>query len=334
MSAPQHIFILGATGYVGGALLAPLLATYPTTTITALVRKPEAGQAVKALAPSKITIVQGSHSDFDLIEAESTKADLVINAADADDLPLIKAVIRGLAKREKKGILLETSGSALIVGQNISGSLSAQSSKVWDDTNTTEIRAIPETAPHRIVDLEVFNAHNAGILTGAVICPGLIYGVGTGPVNKKSIQIPKLVEVALRRRAVSHIGEGTNIWINIHLYDLIQLYLVVLKHTLLQHEKGVKTDAYDNFYFANSSEAPIQAITELIAPVLFKKGLVDSPHVQGVTAEEEQELAMILGHTSRGVSKRAGRIGWSAKEEGLDKAIEKDIEIILESFHK
>lgn len=40
----------------------------------------------------------------------------------------------------------------------------------------------------------VFKAHNDGILTGLTICPGLIYGVGTGPGNKKSIQIPKFVE--------------------------------------------------------------------------------------------------------------------------------------------
>ncbi|QRW07223.1 NAD(P)H-binding family protein [Ceratobasidium sp. AG-Ba] len=334
MSTPQHIFFLGATGYVGGPLLTSLLNTYPSATVTALVRKPEAGQAIKALSPNRIAIVQGSHSDLELIEDESTKSDLVINAADSDDLPLTKAIISGLGKREKKGILLHTSGSAVVIDGNISGDLSAQNSKVWDDTNTAEIRSIPETAPHRNVDLEVFNAHNAGILTGAIVCPGLIYGVGTGPGNKKSIQIPKLVEIALRRHAVAHIGEGTNIWIHIHLYDLIQLYLIVLQHTLLQHETGVKTDAYDNFYFANSGESSIHTITESIASVLYKKKLIDTPQVQGVTIEEEKELAMYLGHTSRAVSKRAESLGWSAKEEGLDKAIEKDIEVILKSTQK
>ncbi|KAG8715316.1 hypothetical protein FRC09_016710, partial [Ceratobasidium sp. 395] len=315
MSSIKHIFILGATGYVGGSLLPQLLAEYPSATVVALVRKPEAGQAVKALAPSRITVVQGSHSDLALIEAESSNADLVLNIGDSDDLALTKSIISGLGKREKKGILLHTSGSAVIIDGNISGTLSAQSDKIWDDTNTEDIRAIPQAAPHRVVDLEVFKAHNDGIVTAAIICPGLIYGVGTGPGNKKSIQIPKIVEVALRRRAVSHVGDGSNLWINIHVGDLVQLYLVVLKHLLLQHEKGVKTDAYENFFFASSSESSIHKITESIAPVLYKKGLVDSTQTQSVSQEEEKELAMYIGHTSRAVSKRAEDLGWSAKEE-------------------
>ncbi|KAG9093816.1 hypothetical protein FS749_013683 [Ceratobasidium sp. UAMH 11750] len=334
MSSPQHIFFLGATGYVGGTLLVPLLAAYPSATVAALVRKPEVGEAVRALAPSRITVVNGSHSDLALIEAESAKADLVINVADSDDVALTKSVISGLGKREKKGILLHTSGSAVIIDGNISGVLSAQSDRIWDDTNPEEIRAIPPGAPHRLVDLEVFKAHNDGIITGIIICPGLIYGVGTGPGNKKSIQLPKVTEIALRRRAVSHVGDGSNIWINIHVGDLIRLYLVVLNYALLQHEKGAKTDAYDNFFFAASGESPIHHITELTAPILYKKGLVDSPRVQSVSQEEEKELAMYLGHTSRAVPKRAESLGWSAKEEGLDKAIEKDIEVILQSLLK
>ncbi|KAG8776784.1 hypothetical protein FRC12_000693 [Ceratobasidium sp. 428] len=334
MSSIKHIFILGATGYVGGSLLPQLLVEYPSATVVALVRKPEAGQAVKALAPGRITIVQGSHSDLALIEAESSNADLVLNIGDSDDLALTKSIISGLGKREKKGILLHTSGSAVIIDGNISGILSAQSDKIWDDTNTEDIRAIPQAAPHRVVDLEVFKAHNDGVATAAIICPGLIYGVGTGPGNKKSIQIPKIVEVALRRRAVSHVGDGSNLWINIHVGDLVQLYLVVLKHLLLQHEKGVKTDAYENFFFASSSESSIHKITESIAPVLYKKGLVDSTQTQSVSQEEEKELAMYIGHTSRAVSKRAEDLGWSAKEEDLAKAVEGDIEVILQILQK
>ncbi|KAG9096424.1 hypothetical protein FRC06_008677 [Ceratobasidium sp. 370] len=334
MSSLQHIFFLGATGYVGGSLLAPLLAQYPSATITALARKPEVGEAVRALAPSRVTIVHGSHSDLALIEAESTKADLVINTADADDLALTKSIIGGLSKREKKGILLHTSGSAVIIDGNISGVLSVQSDKIWDDTNTEEIRSIPPTAPHRPVDLEILKAHNNGVITGVIICPGLVYGVGTGPGNKKSIQLPKVIEIALRRRAVSHAGDGSNIWINIHIGDLIRLYLVALNYALLQHEKGTKTDAYDNFFFAASGEASIHHITELIAPILYKKGLVDSAQVQSISHEEEKELAMYIGHTSRAVSKRAESLGWSAKEEGLDEAIKKDMEVILQDLLK
>ncbi|KAG9121678.1 hypothetical protein FRC07_002281, partial [Ceratobasidium sp. 392] len=75
--SPQNIFFLGSSGYVGGSLFVALLAEYPSATFTALIRKPEAGQVVKALAPGRINIALGSHSDLALIEAEATKADLV-----------------------------------------------------------------------------------------------------------------------------------------------------------------------------------------------------------------------------------------------------------------
>ena len=97
-----------ATGYVGGSLLVALLAAYPSAKISALVRKVAASDAVKALAPERITVVQGSHSDHELIQAEVQKADLVINAADSDDVELTKSIVKGLEKRDKKGILIHT----------------------------------------------------------------------------------------------------------------------------------------------------------------------------------------------------------------------------------
>jgi nucleoside-diphosphate-sugar epimerase len=71
---------------------------------------------------------------------------------------------------------------------------------------------------------------------------------------------------------VVHIGEGTNIWGNIHINDLVQLYLVVIKNALVQHQKAIQTDAYNNYFFATSGENSIRSITELIAPLLYKKG--------------------------------------------------------------
>jgi len=334
MSSLQSIFILGATGYIGGTLLVPLLTEYPSATIVVLVRKPEAGVIVKELAPSRITIVQGSHSNLELIQAEAAKADLVINTADCDDVALTKSIIKGLGDRENKGILIHTSGSAVIFDGDLNGVLSSRGQKVWDDTNLEDMHAIPVAAPHRPVDLEIINSHNEGAVDGHIVCPTLVYGVGTGPVNKRSIQIPKLVEIALRWRAVVHVGEGTNIWGNIHINDLIQLYLAVIKNAIFEHQKATHNDGYQNYFFASSGENSIRSITELIAPLLYKKGFVDSPHAQSVTQEEEPVLAMYLGHTSRALPKRAEGLGWSAKEVNLEQSIEKDLEVILESFGK
>lgn len=93
---------------MGGSLLVSLLAEYPSTKFSALIRNASAGEAVKALAPERIAIVQGSHSDHELIQAEVQKADLVLNIADADDLELTKNIIKSLEKKSGKGILIHT----------------------------------------------------------------------------------------------------------------------------------------------------------------------------------------------------------------------------------
>ncbi|KAF8603087.1 NAD(P)-binding protein [Ceratobasidium sp. AG-I] len=332
MSFPSTIFILGATGYVGGSLLVSLLTEYPSAKFSALVRKAAAGEAVKALAPERITIIQGSHSDHELIQTQVQKADIVLNIADADDLELTKSIVKGLEKKNSKGIFIHTSGSAVIIDGSINGSLTAQGHRKWDDTNVEDLRGIPDTAPHRNVDLEVLAAHNSGIAETYIVCPGLVYGTATSPGHQKSIQIPQLVKTALARRKVVHVGEGANIWSTIHIQDLVTLYLTVIKQALAQHGPASKVDAYDNFYFASSGEKSIKDLAALIAPLLYKKGLVDSAEVGSVTVEEETPLAMYLGHTSRVLSKRAGNLGWSPKAASLDKTIEGDIEVIMKAL--
>ncbi|KAF8603601.1 NAD(P)-binding protein [Ceratobasidium sp. AG-I] len=330
MSPPAHIFILGATGYIGGSVLVALLAEYPSAKISALARKPTAGDVVKALAPERITIIQGSHSDHELIQAEAQKADLVINAADADDLELTKSIVKGLEKRDEKGILIHTSGVVITNGSK-HGSLT-EDHKIWEDTNVEDIKGIPDRAFHRKVDLEVFAAHNSGIAETYIVCPSFVYGKGTGPVNKKSIPIPFFIKIALARRKAVYVGEGANIWSNIHIQDLTRLYLTVTKHALAQHGPASKVDAYNNFFFASSGEKSIKGVAELIAPLLYEKGLVDSAGAESVTVGEEKALSVYLGQTSRVLSKRAESLGWSPKEASLEDTLQGDLEDVLKEL--
>ena len=65
---------------------------------------------------------------------------------------------------------------------------------------------------------------NAGPGTRAVIvCPSLIYGLGSGP-SQHSMQIPWLLDSALRHGVAKHFGPGTNRWANVHIDDLVDLF--------------------------------------------------------------------------------------------------------------
>jgi hypothetical protein len=64
-----------------------------------------------------VKVVKGSHSDLDIIEEQASKADIVLNAADADDLDLTNAILRGIKRTSigKKPILIHTSGTGLAI---------------------------------------------------------------------------------------------------------------------------------------------------------------------------------------------------------------------------
>ena len=61
--------------------------------------------------------VIGDHSELGKIAGLVAQADIVVNAADADDLPLTKAILNGLKTRNAAGglrpILIHTSGTGV-----------------------------------------------------------------------------------------------------------------------------------------------------------------------------------------------------------------------------
>lgn len=62
-----------------------------------------------------VRVVKGSNSDIALITEEASKADVILNAADADDLELTKAVLAGAKQTTtgKRPILIHTSGTGV-----------------------------------------------------------------------------------------------------------------------------------------------------------------------------------------------------------------------------
>ena len=94
-----EVSVCSATGYIGGAVFTGLRNTYPNVPTAALVRNP---QNNAALTSAGARVVQGSHSDHDIIQKEAGEADLVVNCGDADDLELTKAVLRGIKQRKEK----------------------------------------------------------------------------------------------------------------------------------------------------------------------------------------------------------------------------------------
>ncbi|KAG9100589.1 hypothetical protein FS749_014342 [Ceratobasidium sp. UAMH 11750] len=329
---PESIFILGVTGYIGGAIFTGIRKAYPDVPTVALVRNPAHNDAVKAQGAR---IVQGSHSDYDLIQKEASQADLVVNCADADDLELTKALLKGIKQRNESGaklpIFVHTSGTS-VVGDAPSGEPSDFSKKVWNDANPNDIRSIDVDQPHRTIDLEIFQAHDRRDVDAYIICPSCIYGIGDGPVKRISQQIPNIIRASLRRKEVPYIGKGTNTWNNVHIKDLQHLYLLVIQHALEVREKGTTVESYENFYFGSAGTHEWGAVSKALAPLLYERKSVDKPEAVSVPIGAERVLDFNTGNNSVSTADRGRALGWKPSQPAWDESLKQDIDIMLKGL--
>lgn len=289
----MKIFVTGAGGFIGGSVAMRLLAQGHQ--ILGLVRNDLAAQR---LAESGIEPVMGTLDDTDLLIQQARSCDAVINTANADHRASVQALLEGLKGSGKP--LLHTSGSSA-VGDDARGAFC--SPHVFDEQTPWVIN--PFKQARRDIDLLVLSGVNDGVKT-AVICPSLIYGVGTG-LNPHSVQIPFLASNAREKGAVEIVGKGLNVWSNVHIEDVASLYQLVL-------EKGPG----GAFYFAENGEASYADLAQALAQRL---ALQDVVHLAPEAAAERWGIARAyfsFGSNSRVRARRAREeLGWAPRHSSV-----------------
>jgi nucleoside-diphosphate-sugar epimerase len=289
----MNIFITGAGGYIGGSVAAALLVNGHY--VRGLTRS-EA--SAKRLAASGIDPVVGTLDDADLLAREARAADGVINTASADHAGAVQSLIAGLEGSNKP--LLHTSGSS-VVGDDARGSRSSE--QVFDGLSPLVVN--PAKQARRDIDLRVLDAAARGVRS-AVVCPSLIYGVGKG-LNPYSVQIPFLVANARERGMVQIVGAGLNVWSNVHIDDVVDLYLLAL----------AKAPA-GALYFVEHGEASFGDIGAAIARRLALSGLESLPPEVAARRWGEPKAYFSLGSNSRVSSTRARRdLGWAPRHASV-----------------
>lgn len=287
------IFLTGATGYIGCTLALQLLAAGHQ--VRGLVRGTD---SAKLLAERGIEPVLGGLDDTALLIAEASAADAVINTANADHAASVQALIRGLEGSGKA--LLHTSGSS-VVGDDARGMY--RSATVFDEF--TPLVVNPMKQARRDIDLKVVEAASRGVRS-AVICPSLIYGVGKG-LKTESVQIPFLATNAKTLGRVQIVGPGSNVWSNVHLDDVVALYMLALT-----------TAPAGAFYFAENGEASFAGVAAAIAERL---GIVDIESLPAELAANrwgEAKAYFSLGSNSRVRATRARKeLGWTPVHASL-----------------
>jgi nucleoside-diphosphate-sugar epimerase len=295
------IFVTGASGFIGGSIAAHLVRAGHQ--VRGLIRKPEHSAELQRLG---IEPVIGTLDDRELLIAEAQAADAVINAASSDHEGAVKALIEGLAGSGKP--FLHTSGSS-IVGDASGGE--AGEARIYHEDALPQPTA--DKAARVAIDQLVLAAAQQNIRS-AVLCNTLIYGHGAVP-GSASVQLPRLVRQAQKSGVVRHVGSGGNIWSNVHIDDVAELYRLALE----------KTPA-GTFYFVESGEASFRDMSTAIAHVM-KLGEPQDWPLEAAQKEWGYEMASYgLGSNSRVRGERARKLlGWQPKRSSVIDWIEREM---------
>jgi nucleoside-diphosphate-sugar epimerase len=287
------VFVTGATGYIGGSIAAALRTAGHE--VAGLVRSAPKAEQLRALG---VTPVPGDLDDAAVLAREARAADAVVHTADADHRASVEAMLGALAGSGK--LFVHTSGSS-IVGDGAWGEASAT---IFEDE--TPFTPAPGRAARVAVNERVLAAARDGV-RAVVIAPSLIYGEGRG-LHRESIQVPKLVALARKHGVPRHVGRGENIWSNVHLDDLVDLYLRVL-------EKGTAGASY----YAENGETSMREVCAAIGRALGMNGrTAPLTREESIAEFGEGAATYTYGSNSRVRATRARRdLGWSPHAPAL-----------------
>ncbi len=294
----MNVFCTGASGYIGGSVAAALMSAGHN--VSGLVRSEPSADKVRALG---IEAVFGTLDDAAVLEDAAGRADLVVNAANADHEPAARALLRALEGSGKT--FIHTSGSS-IVGTQSAG-------QRVDDVYDEETPLTPSPARAARVELNEFIlSHKTKGLRPIIICPSLIFGLGRG-ANEHSMQVPWLIAVATKHGAARHYGPGENIWSNVHIDDLVDLYLLALASA----PAGA-------FYYAENGENSMKELCEAISRMLGLDGTSEPMSLHEASEEWSEAAAQnTMGSNSRVRAVRSrSELGWVPSGRSLIEEIE------------
>jgi nucleoside-diphosphate-sugar epimerase len=295
----MKIFMTGASGYIGGSVAHRLM--QEGHEITGLVRT-EAG--AKELKARGMKTVLATLDDAEIIARAAREAEAVIDTAEANHPGVVDAIasaVRGSGK-----CFIHTSGSG-IVATDAKG----EAVETIYDEYSVFTPSFPRMVQRAAIDQVVFDCAKQNVRS-VVIRPTMIYGGGRG-VRKESAQVPALIENAKMAGIGLHIGRGENFWANVHIDDVVELYLLALQ----------KAPA-GALYYAENGEGALKNVAASISRMLGFGGRTRQWSPQDAEAALGPKAHSSFGSNSRVRGKRSrAELGWKPKGASIFEEIER-----------
>lgn len=207
----MRIFVTGATGFIGSAIVKEL--TGAGHTVIGLARSED---SAAALAKAGAEAHRGSLGDLDSLRSGAKSADAVIHAAFIHDFSKFKenceierraVAALGDALAGSRKPMIVTSGTLLVTGGL-----------------ATEDRAAASTTNLRIASEEIAAEVAArGVRVSVLRLPPTVHGEGDHGF------VPMLIGLARDKGISAYIGDGLNRWPAAHRLDIATLYRLILE---------------------------------------------------------------------------------------------------------
>ncbi|PYI09578.1 NAD(P)-binding protein [Aspergillus sclerotiicarbonarius CBS 121057] len=361
---PHNILLTGASGYLGGTLLAHLSsasASLPANsyqTLYALVRTPSQADSVQEYGATPLTLDLTDTQTLTqtIIDRKITIIYFLIDAASSKtQIPMIEALAQVKKLTGQEVHFLHTTGAKLFSGH--AGHPRDEEGRFGDvdvdgDGGVYELQGraraenpfINEALKVNTTIIDTAEKHG---VKSYIFIPCVVYGKGEGFGNRISIQTVAVVKAAMKTRRVFRVdGHGERaIWPVAHIQDTVSLYLLLLGKML---QGGTDLGSGKNgYYLAASGSVAWDDLYGAMGKRLAERGVVDDATVVDADDAALELMGEALGRPKDFVPVEMGgscvmeakhglQIGWKPKyapEHVLEVAGE-EVDWILENLDR